>query len=44
MVVLTTSSAMPASELAGTDIATADAVGAMFGVRLKLSRMHHVVA
>ena len=31
MVVLTTSSAMPASELAGTDIATADAVGAMFG-------------
>ena len=31
MVVLTTSSAMPASELAGADIATADAVGAMFG-------------
>ena len=30
MVVLTTSSAMPASALAGTDIATADAVGAMF--------------
>ncbi|MBP3035379.1 amino acid permease [Arthrobacter sp. zg-ZUI100] len=30
MVVLTTSSAMPASELAGADIATADAVGAMF--------------
>ncbi|GAA1349281.1 APC family permease [Arthrobacter koreensis] len=31
MVILTTSSAMPASELAGADIATADAVGAMFG-------------
>ena len=31
MVVLTTSSAMPAAELAGADIATADAVGAMFG-------------
>ncbi|MCW4465455.1 APC family permease [Glutamicibacter sp. MNS18] len=30
MVVLTTSSAMPASELAGADIATADAFGAMF--------------
>ena len=31
MVILTTSSAMPAAELAGADIATADAVGAMFG-------------
>lgn len=31
MVVLTTSSAMPVGELAGADIATADAVGAMFG-------------
>ena len=31
MVILTTSSAMPAAELARTDIATADAVGAMFG-------------
>jgi amino acid transporter len=31
MVILTTSSAMPASELVETDIATADAVGAMFG-------------
>ena len=31
MVILTTSSAMPASDLAGADIATADAVGAMFG-------------
>jgi amino acid transporter len=31
MVILTTSSAMPASELVKTDIATADAVGAMFG-------------
>ncbi|NKX54279.1 APC family permease [Arthrobacter mobilis] len=31
MVVLTTSSAMTAGELAQTDIATADAVGAMFG-------------
>ncbi|WP_255220883.1 MULTISPECIES: APC family permease [Arthrobacter] len=30
MVVLTTSSAMPAAALVGTDIATADAVGAMF--------------
>ena len=31
MVVLTTSSAMPARDLAQADIATADAVGAMFG-------------
>jgi amino acid transporter len=31
MVILTTSSAMPAGELVKTDIATADAVGAMFG-------------
>ena len=31
MVVLTTASAMPASALAGTDIATADAMGALFG-------------
>jgi amino acid transporter len=31
MVILTTSSAMPVSELVKTDIATADAVGAMFG-------------
>lgn len=31
MVVLTTASAMPAAELAGADIATADAFGAMFG-------------
>ena len=31
MVVLTTASAMPASELVKTDIATADAMGALFG-------------
>lgn len=31
MVVLTTSSAMPAAELAETDIATADAMGSLFG-------------
>ena len=31
MTILTTSSAMPADELATTDIATADAMGAMFG-------------
>ncbi|MGP9034469.1 APC family permease [Glutamicibacter mysorens] len=31
MVVLTTSSAMPAAQLAGADIATADAFGALFG-------------
>lgn len=34
MVVLTTSSAMPVGQLAGADIATADAVGAMFGSHL----------
>lgn len=34
MVVLTTSSAMPAGELAGADIATADAFGSLFGSAL----------
>ncbi|MEG2925885.1 MAG: APC family permease, partial [Glutamicibacter sp.] len=34
MVVLTTASAMPAAQLAGADIATADAFGAMFGSEL----------